>query len=71
MNICQDIQHGRRSFFIHAGGSSGVFMSGLVSVPKKDAGGRIHHISRYNFNNDVLPIGVSYWVKLVEKELPI
>ena len=28
------------------------------------------HSSRYDFNDDVLTIGASYWVKLVENELP-
>ena len=28
------------------------------------------HSSNYDFNDDVLPIGASYWVKLVENELP-
>jgi hippurate hydrolase len=29
----------------------------------------LHHPA-YNFNDDVIPIGTSYWVKLVETALP-
>ena len=36
----------------------------------KGEGGCMLHSSRYDFNDDVLPIGASYWVKLVENELP-
>jgi len=38
--------------------------------PEKGEGGCMLHSSRYDFNDDVLPIGASYWVKLVENELP-
>ena len=38
--------------------------------PGKGEGGCMLHSSRYDFNDDVLPIGASYWVKLVENELP-
>ena len=30
---------------------------------------QVHH-PRYDFNDDVLPIGASYWATLVEQELP-
>jgi hippurate hydrolase len=33
-------------------------------------GGRNLHSPRYDFNDEVLPIGVSYWVSLVETLLP-
>ena len=36
----------------------------------KDDTGDMLHSSHYDFNDDVLPIGASYWVKLVENELP-
>ncbi|MEC9011078.1 MAG: M20 aminoacylase family protein [SAR324 cluster bacterium] len=36
----------------------------------KDDKGDMLHSSRYDFNDDVLTIGASYWVKLVENELP-
>ena len=29
------------------------------------------HSTNYDFNDNVLPIGAAYWVKLVEKELSI
>ena len=32
--------------------------------------GRFLHNPRYEFNDDVLPIGTSYWARLVEAELP-
>ena len=35
----------------------------------KGKGGCLLHSSRYDFNDDVLPIGASYWVTLVENEL--
>ena len=38
--------------------------------PGKGEGGCMLHSSRYDFNDDVLPTGASYWVKLVENELP-
>ena len=38
--------------------------------PKKGEGGCMLHSSSYDFNDDVLPIGANYWVKLVENELP-
>ena len=28
------------------------------------------HCARFDFNDEVLPIGASYWAKLVESELP-
>ncbi len=35
----------------------------------KGLGGCLLHSSRYDFNDEVLPIGASYWVTLVENEL--
>ena len=35
-----------------------------------DAGGQQLHSSHFDFNDDALPIGVSYWVRLVERLLP-
>ena len=35
-----------------------------------DHKGDMLHSSRYDFNDDVLTVGASYWVKLVENELP-
>ena len=35
----------------------------------KGIGGCLLHSSRYDFNDEVLPIGASYWVTLVENEL--
>jgi hippurate hydrolase len=33
-------------------------------------GGRQLHNPRYDFNDDILPIGVAYWGELVERALP-
>ena len=38
--------------------------------PKEGVSTELLHSSRYDFNDDVLTIGASYWVKLVENELP-
>ena len=38
--------------------------------PGKGEAGCMLHSSSYDFNDDVLPTGASYWVKLVENELP-
>lgn len=38
--------------------------------PGKGEAGCMLHSSRYDFNDAVLPTGASYWVKLVENELP-
>jgi len=40
-----------------------------IGLGKGEAGCMLHS-SRYDFNDDVLPTGASYWVKLVENELP-
>lgn len=40
----------------------------FIFVGNGDSAG-LHH-SAYNFNDDVIPIGTSYWVKLVETALP-
>ncbi|MSO71785.1 MAG: amidohydrolase [Alphaproteobacteria bacterium] len=34
-------------------------------------GGRALHSPLYDFNDSVLPVGASYWVKLVEQQLPV
>ena len=31
--------------------------------------GRMLHNTGYDFNDSILPVGTSYWVKLVESEL--
>src|SRR5690606_14460471 len=33
-------------------------------------GGRVLHSPNYDFNDDILPIGVAYWAALVERALP-
>jgi len=33
-------------------------------------GGCLLHNAAYDFNDDVLPIGASYWARLVERALP-
>ena len=38
--------------------------------PGKGEAGCMLHSSRYDFNDDVLPTGASYWMKLVENEHP-
>ena len=42
----------------------------LGIAPKEGVSTELLHSSRYDFNDDVLTIGASYWVKLVENELP-
>jgi hippurate hydrolase len=32
--------------------------------------GRFLHNPRYDFNDGILPIGASYWARLVESQLP-
>ena len=34
-------------------------------------GGCMLHNPHYDFNDEILPIGTSYWISLVEQELPI
>ncbi|WP_301103376.1 M20 aminoacylase family protein [Propionivibrio sp.] len=34
-------------------------------------GGCTLHNPHYDFNNDILPLGISYWVRLVESALPV
>ncbi|HEX5126993.1 MAG TPA: M20 aminoacylase family protein [Rhodocyclaceae bacterium] len=36
-----------------------------------EAGGCMLHSARYDFNDEILPLGASYWVRLVERYLPI
>ena len=40
----------------------------LGAGPAKDEA--MLHSDRYDFNDDVLPVGASYWARLVESELP-
>jgi hippurate hydrolase len=35
------------------------------------ADGCMPHSAQYDFNDDLLPIGASYWVRLVEQCLPM
>ena len=32
--------------------------------------GKMLHNTGYDFNDDILPVGASYWSQLVESELP-
>ncbi|MDP6729500.1 MAG: M20/M25/M40 family metallo-hydrolase, partial [SAR324 cluster bacterium] len=34
-------------------------------------GGCLLHNPHYDFNDEILPIGTSYWISLVEQELPL
>ena len=34
-------------------------------------GGCFLHNPHYDFNDEILPIGTSYWISLVEQELPL
>jgi hippurate hydrolase len=43
----------------------------LLGNGKEGAGGRMPHSPQYDFNDDLLPIGASYWVRLVEECLPM
>ena len=43
-------------------------MSG--SAPGRSRPGRFLHNPRYDFNDGILPIGASYWARLVESQLP-
>ena len=45
-----------------------VHIFGLVPGPAKE--GAMLHNDRYDFNDDVLATGASYWARLVESELP-
>ena len=37
---------------------------------RRDANDPMLHHPRYDFNDDILPIGASYWVTLAEQQLP-
>jgi amidohydrolase len=41
----------------------------FIFVGNGDSAG-LHHLS-YNFNDEAIPIGTSYWVKLVETAIPV
>lgn len=36
-----------------------------------NADGRVLHNPRYDFNDEIIPIGASYWVQLVQRLLPV
>ena len=40
----------------------------MIFIGNGDTAG-LHHPA-YDFNDDVLPIGIDYWVKIVETALP-
>jgi metal-dependent amidase/aminoacylase/carboxypeptidase family protein len=41
----------------------------FIFVGNGDSAG-LHH-PKYNFNDEIIPIGASYWARLVEKALPV
>jgi hippurate hydrolase len=41
----------------------------FIFIGNGDSAG-LHH-PKYNFNDDIIPIGASYWARLVEKALPV
>ena len=43
-----------------------IWIGGGAAVP-----GKMLHNTRYDFNDEILPIGASYWAKLVESEMPL
>jgi len=45
----------------------GAFIRLGQAAPDKDFG--LHH-PRYDFNDEILPVGASYWARLVERSLP-
>ena len=49
--------------FLHAGGAAGAFMF----CGNGDSAG-LHHPA-YNFNDEAIVYGTSYWIKLVENTL--
>jgi metal-dependent amidase/aminoacylase/carboxypeptidase family protein len=57
---------GRRGLFLHAAGQAG-----LLCVVGQGAGegGCMLHNPRYDFNDEVLPIGAAYWCRLAETVL--
>jgi len=57
------VQIGRFSFMLNARPGTFIF------VGNGDSAG-LHHPS-YNFNDEAIPIGTSYWVKLVETAIPV
>ena len=56
---------GRGGFLVHAEARPGAF----IFVGNGDSAG-LHHPA-YNFNDEVIPVGTSYWVKLVETALRV
>ena len=42
----------------------------MVGNGKGEAGGCMVHNPRYDFNDEILPIGASYWVELTRLLLP-
>ena len=43
-----------------------IWIGGGEAIP-----GKMLHNTRYDFNDEILPIGASYWAKLVESEMPL
>jgi hippurate hydrolase len=55
---------GRRGFLLHAGSAPGAF----IFIGNGDSAG-LHHPA-YDFNDDVIPVGASFWARLVETAMP-
>ena len=51
------------SFMLNARPGSFIFLGNGGTAP-------IHH-PKYNFNDEIIPVGCSYWVKLAEKAMPL
>jgi len=46
-------------------------ISGIVGVLRNGTGGRVPaHNTKYDFNDELLPIGASFFATFVEQELP-
>ncbi len=62
-----DAEHGQRGFRVHAAGEAGVLrLAGAGRGPETP---NVHN-PHYDFNDDALPIGASYWVTLARQQLP-
>ena len=51
------------AFMLNARPGSFIFLGNGDTAP-------VHH-PKYNFNDEIIPIGCSYWAKLVETAMPI
>ena len=60
-------EHGERGFRVHAAGEAG--MLPLARRGPRRGTANLHN-PRYDFNDDALAIGASYWVTLAEQQLP-